>query len=140
MRLRCGSEYKVLGDESSMCARLLEFSSSSLSGSSERPTFVTRHWPRSEGKWAHCSLRCLARSLPAKAPSPSAHHPPQEQTLAGRVTLDAAAAKSLQSCLTLCDLIDRDRAAHQAPLSLGFSRQEHWSGLPFPSPMHESEK
>ena len=30
-------------------------------------------------------------------------------------------------------------AAHQAP-SLGFSRQEHWSGLPFPSPMHESEK
>ena len=31
-------------------------------------------------------------------------------------------------------------AAHQAPLSLGFSRQEHWSELPFPSPMHESEK
>ena len=33
-----------------------------------------------------------------------------------------------------------ETAAHQAPLSLGFSRQEHWSGLPFPSPMHESEK
>ena len=31
-------------------------------------------------------------------------------------------------------------AAHQAPPSLGFSRQEHWSGLPFPSPMQESEK
>ena len=31
-------------------------------------------------------------------------------------------------------------AAHQAALSLGFSRQEHWSGLPFPFPMHESEK
>ena len=30
-------------------------------------------------------------------------------------------------------------AAHQAPPSLGFCRQEHWSGLPFPSPMHESE-
>ena len=30
-------------------------------------------------------------------------------------------------------------AAHQAPPSLGFSRQEHWSGLPFPSPMHEIE-
>ena len=30
-------------------------------------------------------------------------------------------------------------AAYQAPLSLGFSRQEHWSGLPFPSPMRESE-
>ena len=31
-------------------------------------------------------------------------------------------------------------AAHQAPLSLGVSRQEHWSGPPFPSPVHESEK
>ena len=31
-------------------------------------------------------------------------------------------------------------AAHQAPPSLGVSRQEHWSGLPFPSPIHESEK
>ena len=30
-------------------------------------------------------------------------------------------------------------AAQQAPPSLGFSRQEHWSGLPFPSPMRESE-
>ena len=33
-----------------------------------------------------------------------------------------------------------ETAAHQAPPSLGFSRQEHWSGLPFPSPMHEREK
>ena len=33
-----------------------------------------------------------------------------------------------------------EMAAHQASPSLGFSRQEHWSGLPFPSPMHESEK
>jgi len=32
-----------------------------------------------------------------------------------------------------------ETAAHQAPPSLGFSRQEHWSGLPFPSPMRESE-
>ena len=96
-----------------------------------------------------------------------------------------AAAKSLQSCPTLCDPMDGSppgspvpgifqarvlewvtisfsnawkwkvkgkslsrvrlletpwTAIHQAPLSLGFSRQEHWSGLPFPSPMHESEK
>jgi len=27
-------------------------------------------------------------------------------------------------------------AAHQASPSLGFSRQEHWSGLPFPSPVY----
>jgi len=44
----------------------------------------------------------------------------------------AAAAKSLQSYPTLCDPID---SSPQAPLSLGFSRQEHWSGLPFPSPI-----
>ena len=49
----------------------------------------------------------------------------------------AATAKSLQSCLTLCDPRD---GSPQAPPSLGFSRQEHWSGLPFPSPMHGSEK
>ena len=52
------------------------------------------------------------------------------------LTAAAAAAKSLQSCPTLCDPID---GSHQAPPSLGFSRQEHWSGLPFPSLMHESE-
>ena len=91
----------------------------------------------------------------------------------------ATAAKSLQSCPTLCDPIDGSppgssvygilqartlesvaisssnvwkwkvkvkslsrvqllatpwTAAHQAPLSTGFSRQEYWSGLPFPSP------
>ena len=33
-----------------------------------------------------------------------------------------------------------ETAAYLAPLSLGFSRQEYWSGLPFPSSMHGSEK
>ena len=33
-----------------------------------------------------------------------------------------------------------ETAAYQAPPSMGFSRQEHWSGLQFPSPMHESGK
>ena len=36
-----------------------------------------------------------------------------------------------QSCPTLCDPWT---VAHQAPPSMGFSRQEYWSGLPFPSP------
>ena len=49
----------------------------------------------------------------------------------------AAAAVSLQSCLNLCDPIDGSPPG--SPV-LGFSRQEHWSGLPFPSPTHESEK
>ena len=36
-----------------------------------------------------------------------------------------------QSCPTPCDPWT---VAHQAPPSMGFSRQEYWSGLPFPSP------
>ena len=96
----------------------------------------------------------------------------------------ATAAKSLQSCLTLCDPIDgsppgspapgilqartlewvamsfssawkwkvkgksvscvqlfatRWTAAYQAPLSMGFSRQEYWSGVPSPSPSETRE-
>ena len=54
-----------------------------------------------------------------------------------RATWEAPAAKSLQSYSTLCDPID---GSPPGSPSLGFSRQEHWSGLPFPSPMHESEK
>ena len=42
------------------------------------------------------------------------------------------------SHVRLC--VTPETAAHQAPSSLGFSSQEHWSGLPFLSPMHESEK
>ena len=42
------------------------------------------------------------------------------------------------SCVWLCAI--PETAGHQASPSLGFSRQEHWSGLPFPSPMQESEK
>ena len=42
-------------------------------------------------------------------------------------------AKSLQLYLTLCDPKD---CSHQAPLSMGFSSQEYWSGLPFLTPRH----
>ena len=41
------------------------------------------------------------------------------------------------SHVRLCDPIDGSPPGF---LSLGLSRQEHWNGLPFPSPMHESEK
>ena len=51
--------------------------------------------------------------------------------------MEYAAAKSLQSCPTLCD---PELTARQAPPSLGFSRQEHWSGLPFPSPLYYNLK
>ena len=42
-----------------------------------------------------------------------------------------------QSCLTLATPWT---AAYQAPPSMGFSRQKYWSGGPFPSPVHKSEK
>ena len=44
--------------------------------------------------------------------------------------------KHAQSCLTLCDPVD---CSHQSPLSMGFSRQEYWSGLPFPPPRNLSD-
>ena len=73
------------------------------------------HWGWGEGWWNILFLVCCGYTAAAAA----------------------VAAKSLQLCQTLCDPID---AAHQALPSLGFSRQERWSGLPFPTPMHESEK
>ena len=68
-----------------------------------------------------CSLICIPLTTPVQCMTASA----------------AAAAKLLQSCPTLCDSID---SSPPGSTILGFSRQEHWSGLPFPSPMHESEK
>ena len=41
-------------------------------------------------------------------------------------------AELLQSCLTLCDSMDYSLPG--SPLSMGFSREEYWSGLPCPPP------
>ena len=49
----------------------------------------------------------------------------------------AAAAKSPQSCPTLCGPADGSPPGSAVP---GIPRQENWSGLPFPSAVHESEK
>ena len=54
------------------------------------------------------------------------------------LTLKIAAAAAVTSVVS-----DSVRPHRQQPTrlpSLGFSRQEHWSGLPFPSSMYESEK
>ena len=48
-----------------------------------------------------------------------------------RMLHGTAESEVAQSCPTLCDPWT---VAHQAPPSMGFSRQEYWSGLPFPSP------
>ena len=58
----------------------------------------------------------------------------QWQGLAGLIArrLSLLFSRSVTSVVsTLCDPWT---AAHQAPLSMGFPRQEYWSGLPFPSP------
>ena len=47
------------------------------------------------------------------------------------LTMKESESEVAQSCLTVCDPIT---VAYQAPMSMGFSRQEYWSGLPFPSP------
>ena len=57
--------------------------------------------------------------------------------LVKRLQKSAAAAAKLFSRVQLC--ATPQTTAHQAPPSLGFSRQEHWSGLPFLSPMRGSE-
>ena len=51
--------------------------------------------------------------------------------------MSAAAAKLLQSCPTLCDPIDGSPPGSPIP---GILYARIWSGFPFPSPMHESEK
>ena len=56
------------------------------------------------------------------------HHKNKRET----ETEDWVDAKLLQSCLILCDPMDC--STRQAPLSIGFSRQEYWSGLLCPPP------
>ena len=64
----------------------------------------------------------------------------EESTQAALVTLTLLLLLLLSRFSRVWLCATPETAAHQAPPSLGFSRQEHWSGLPFPSPMHESEK
>ena len=63
---------------------------------------------------------------------------PDQMILPIGATSDRLLLLSRFSRVRLC--VAPQTAAHQAPPSLGSSRQEHRSGLPFPSPMHESEK
>ena len=68
----------------------------------------------------------------------STHSLPTCVTVVDKITIQIfhllpspASCLVAQSCLTLCNLW---ALAHQAPLSMEFSRQEYWSGLSFPSP------
>ena len=80
------------------------------------------------------SLSCSISSttLALRAPCPLSYMAPVQQMFMGRMLL--LLPPSRFSCVQV--RATPQTAAHQAPLSLGFSRQEYWSGLPFPSPMH----
>ena len=63
----------------------------------------------------------------------------EEQRNTSRKNEEAAAAAANTSVVS--DSVRPHRwQPTRLPPCLGFSRQEHWSGLPFPSPMHESEE
>ena len=97
-----------------------------------------RMWSTGEGNGKPLQYSCLENPMNSmKRQNDRILKEELHRSVGAQYAAAATAAKSLQLCLTLCDPIDGN---HQAPLSLGFSRQEHWSGLPFPSPMHESEK
>ena len=49
-------------------------------------------------------------------------------------TMLSESERVAQSCLTLWHPMDCSRGTDQVPLSMEFSRQEYWDGLPFPSP------
>ena len=56
----------------------------------------------------------------------------KEPFLSHLIKITSVVYMCTQSCLTLCNPMDC--VACQAPLFMEFSRQEYWSGLPFPTP------
>ena len=116
------------------------------------PRFKTDAFEQKKGKTlsiSHITLpitiiikSCLSEKGPVEW-----HKPSQEHQVRCSLPFSGSLAESSVLLLLLLSRFSRVRlcatpetAAHQAPPSLGFSRQEYWSGLPFPSPMHESEK
>ena len=61
----------------------------------------------------------------------SFHSNPKERQWQRMFKVKESESEVAQSCLTLCDPWT---VARQSPLSMEFSRQEYWSGLPLPSP------
>ena len=93
----------------------------------------------------YCDQVIAASSPSSPSPEKPFSLPATTWLRAGSVSGDSSLAQA--TLLLLLSRFSRVRlcatsqtAAHQAPPSLGFTRQEHWSGLPFPFPMHESEK
>ena len=80
---------------------------------------------------------CLTLCDPIDGSPPGSSIPGilQTRTLEwGAISFSNACMLSRSSHVWLC--VTPRSAAHQAPLSMGFSRQEYWSGLPLPSPIY----
>ena len=113
----------------------------SITNSRSSPKLMSIELVMPSSHLIHCRpLLLLPQSLPA-----SESFPMSQLFAWGGQSTGVSALPSvlllLLSCFSRIQLCATpETAAHQAPPSLGFSRQEHWSGLPFPSPMHESEK
>ena len=75
-------------------------------------------------------------SPPGDLPDPGME--PMSLASAGRFSTSSATWEAHKGSLLLLSHFSHVQLC--ATPSLGFSRQEHWSGLPFPSPMHKSEK
>ena len=102
------------------------------------PAPMSSQWPFSVGRWLfHRTWALPLRAVPAgdrgKPGSCSLALNPRALWALGPVFLPLcdAAAKLIQSCPTLCSLMD---CSLPGSSSMGFSRQEYWSGLPLPSP------
>ena len=76
-------------------------------------------------------------AIPVYIPTNSVGSFPFLQTISSMYYLwewEWSESEIAQSCPTLCDPMDSWSVAHRASPSMEFSRQEYWSGLPFPSP------
>ena len=116
-----GTEYKF--------ERLNNYLGTIVGSAKERRTEIQRERERFSGQIFN-ELRLLHPPLLRKALNPltkiSMFFPGVIYGRESWTIKKAAAAKSLQSCLTLCDPIDGSPPGSPIP---GFSRQEHWSGL-----------
>ena len=95
-------------------------------------------FPLLMGRYILCLQQLLMKTKIQKLPCSIHRTVEAKQLLSGGsiyIEKTKGAVIVTQSCVKLCDPWT---VAHQAPLSLGFPKQEHWSALPFPSPMKVS--
>ena len=109
-----------------VCVCVCVFGRFSVSGNSESFSSSVRNW----GARIYISITIL-HPLYHNAPPPGDPPPSLSTVLSAHCPLACVHARSLRSCPAPCDPIT---LAHQAPLSMGIPRQEHWSELLFPSP------